>query len=334
MALPSTNLWVHQVANELGESSNDIGRLCKSSKINPWSKFKPVIYPAEDTIGVDWWKATDGKCGFVIPSDISQLWSYAHPSGTTSPFRLHDFRGYDHNAYPFVVIQNYGGETHDPNKILRIFPLITPDGGSSLGLNDFAILSNPLYVAAMVVSSKGGSVWGSGFGLSSEITIDWSQSPFTVTNAWTDCTLTITFFLTNQQKTFSENEAPGNMKWAFPSVDGSATRQWIVPVASLIAGIDTINVLSGSIGIPLEVRYKLAQWNSNVNALRIEIWDGNIMKDNKLLTGVTSNGFYSIEFDTTSGYVTGKTYTVKGYRTNASQSFFEGNATTTFTFFD
>ena len=42
MALGTTNISTSLVAQTIGEGSNDVGTLCKSTKINMWSKRKPV----------------------------------------------------------------------------------------------------------------------------------------------------------------------------------------------------------------------------------------------------------------------------------------------------
>ena len=104
MALPSTNLWVHQVANELGESSNDIGVLCRSSKINKWSKWKP-IQASEVTLNQ---ALFDGyKWGLSIPVYNSPQELYAAIAGNvdlinynrpTATCRLDDFRNYCHDT--------------------------------------------------------------------------------------------------------------------------------------------------------------------------------------------------------------------------------------------
>lgn len=96
--LPTTNLTVSDVRDTLGESTNDIGRLCKSAKINKWSKRKPVEgdWPHG---GAGWFDVY----GYSIPeaenwigdsiTEVIKQWIYK-PS--TTKFRLGDFRGYEH----------------------------------------------------------------------------------------------------------------------------------------------------------------------------------------------------------------------------------------------
>ena len=55
---------VDDVKSVLGESSNDLAALCKSSKINVLAKYKPTVYPSP--FPDDWYKAKDGNYGINI----------------------------------------------------------------------------------------------------------------------------------------------------------------------------------------------------------------------------------------------------------------------------
>lgn len=106
------------VRTVLGESVNTLSGLCTSSKINPWSKCKPVKFdnatPDRSSSG-SWWKANDNRCGFVVPmyataSDattnaVNEAWDYAPPTGGTYPYRLYDFADYVHNAVVPINVQ-------------------------------------------------------------------------------------------------------------------------------------------------------------------------------------------------------------------------------------
>ena len=118
---------VDDVKSLLGESSNDLATLCKSSKINVWAKYKPTVYPSP--FPDDWYKSKDGNYGLNITVDNRvSSWSalvaeyskanngysniYNRPSGgATSPYRLGDFRGYNHKAKPeisdYLAASNY-----------------------------------------------------------------------------------------------------------------------------------------------------------------------------------------------------------------------------------
>lgn len=118
---------VDDVKSLLGESSNDLATLCKSSKINVWAKYKPTDYNA--AFADDWSKGKDGNYGLNITVDNRvSSWRalvaeyskanngysniYKRPSGgSSSPYRLGDFRGYNHKAKPeisdYLAATNY-----------------------------------------------------------------------------------------------------------------------------------------------------------------------------------------------------------------------------------
>lgn len=109
---------IDDVKSILGESSNDLATLCTSPKINVWAKYKPTDYNAAFTD--NWSKGKDGNYGLNITVDNRvSSWNalvaeyskanngysniYKRPSGgATSPYRLGDFRGYNHNAKPEI----------------------------------------------------------------------------------------------------------------------------------------------------------------------------------------------------------------------------------------
>jgi len=101
MALPNSNISVAMVKSELGAATNDVGQLCIHPNINKWSRWKPVKLD----------NLTSGRnhptLGTIIPSTINQIilskkdefWEYEKPTGgASSPYRLGDFREYEHTA--------------------------------------------------------------------------------------------------------------------------------------------------------------------------------------------------------------------------------------------
>lgn len=106
---------ISDVGLTLGTSSKDLGYLCsnKHGLIKEWAKFKPVKQNWYDH-REGYWKALDGQCGFNIKVytsigtitsgflkeliDGTNKWKYDPPIGNTTPFRLLDFDGYNHNA--------------------------------------------------------------------------------------------------------------------------------------------------------------------------------------------------------------------------------------------
>lgn len=145
MALGTTNITTTLVGQTIGVASRDVGTLCSASLINKWSKNKPVIYPTIATTGIaNWWKANDGYCGFAIPQyvDIDSLlgdnttWVYNKPYGTiNSPYRLGDFRGYEHTSViPFDVLIPNAIEIGSSGNLIKLRMPTVPT--SNLTLND------------------------------------------------------------------------------------------------------------------------------------------------------------------------------------------------------
>lgn len=109
---------IDDVKNCFGLSSNDLGTLIKTANINIWAKYKPTIYPSP--FPDDWYRGGDGNYGLNISVDnkvstVSNLVAqysktnngygnlYKRPTGNSSaPYRLGDFRGYNHKAKPEI----------------------------------------------------------------------------------------------------------------------------------------------------------------------------------------------------------------------------------------
>lgn len=120
-ALGTTNITTTLVRNTLGENNNDVGRLCLSSKINRFSRFKPI-------------SDNYTQYGISIPSmqemNNNGAWIYSAPTAY-SPKRLGDFRKYYHEA-PIPLLQVRG-------KSMTISPFYS----SSIAAVGFRILQAP-----------------------------------------------------------------------------------------------------------------------------------------------------------------------------------------------
>ena len=94
MTLGTTDISIMNVRNILGYPSTDLGTLCSCGEeyINIWSPYKPINYNGltlSDTI-------RNTHSGFKIVNNYLQ---YDPPvGGSTSPYRLGDFRGYKSDA--------------------------------------------------------------------------------------------------------------------------------------------------------------------------------------------------------------------------------------------
>lgn len=174
--LPTTNITTTLVSNALGENTHNVGNLCVSSKINMYSKYKPVRFPHETTDGYpNWWKGpgpTNQFASFSITTNIhpktaSQgTWIYNKPrgnkapSGVIEPFRLADFRGYDHLATPVIYHTNYNinVDITNGNYVYLYCHILTDASGGGLDIMDFSGYSPDLpncYFAVYVEGPSG-----------------------------------------------------------------------------------------------------------------------------------------------------------------------------------
>ena len=108
-ALPTTEISTSLVKTALGAGSNDVGTLCTHQNINKWSKWKPVSSNKHE--GITTTDLINKKFGLDIISKSTiydlltyysknSIWNYLKPTGgASSPYRLGDFRNYDHSAY-------------------------------------------------------------------------------------------------------------------------------------------------------------------------------------------------------------------------------------------
>lgn len=104
---------LRDVAACLGESALDVGALCRSARINKWSRHKPVnISKVKPLTEEDFVGGYDGYYyGLKMSSGLDQLqdllnmdFEYDGPhGGLESPYRILDFDGYDHFARPNVI---------------------------------------------------------------------------------------------------------------------------------------------------------------------------------------------------------------------------------------
>lgn len=100
--LPNTGISTSLVRSTIGAATNDVGSLCTHPNINKWSKWKPV---------------RSNKVTGLTVTDIENLSSglsrldmyevvYLKPTGgASSPYRLGDFRNYNHAAIPPVNVE-------------------------------------------------------------------------------------------------------------------------------------------------------------------------------------------------------------------------------------
>lgn len=159
-ALPNSNISTSLVANTLQTSSHNVGALCSHENINKWSKYKPLIWPYTNLsnlpVNMQRHQAADGKCGFkdIQWMDVQQIldhylgeglncWEYARPTGGASaPYRLGDFRGYDHDAPMFLQSTIIKGDEIRINRAIGsatyTFNFNVYDTGTNITIDDFS----------------------------------------------------------------------------------------------------------------------------------------------------------------------------------------------------
>ncbi|GEM_PF-3836346 len=102
---------VTDVKSVLGVNSNDIGYLCGNNhgKINMWSKYKPVKVAKIVGLTEADYKASYYGLNIQIPGN--PVFSYDPPTGgASSPYRLGDFRNYNHNAISGMSLKPISAE--------------------------------------------------------------------------------------------------------------------------------------------------------------------------------------------------------------------------------
>ena len=112
MALPTTGLSTRLVGTTLGISSRDVGTLCTHTKVNRWSKWKPINHTSVTGLTEAQFAAL--KYGINIfelsstvgPTYNTRNWTYNKPT-SLSPKRLGDFRLYEHTA-PVPFLKKHG----------------------------------------------------------------------------------------------------------------------------------------------------------------------------------------------------------------------------------
>lgn len=176
----SAPITTTKVGNELGVSSRNVGVLCTSNNINKYSKFKPYSYATTQSLygssGNDTSKIESIDFGMILKYPTvrsteqltgSLLWTQWSPpkGGESSPFRIGDFRGYDHNNkvrhIRSVSMHNSDNQSsHIPTIGNPDFPehnsyytaKIEFDNSASLKINDFPDLRN--YYLTVIVGAN------------------------------------------------------------------------------------------------------------------------------------------------------------------------------------
>lgn len=153
MALASSGITVSMVKTALGVSNNNVGGLCSNSKINVWSKWKPISADATTltlsilksaNYGVSILSATTAAALLTSVQNNSNLgYIYNKPTGiSTSPYRLGDFRNYNHSAEMPVYAHFADGDTRNISGVATSYT----EGVDGMEVDDPASLDDADYI--------------------------------------------------------------------------------------------------------------------------------------------------------------------------------------------
>jgi len=276
------------IAAVLGVSSGDVRTLCTSPAIKPWAKYKPVNYGTlavtGKTSGSQYWKASDGKCGFVIteatefgiPSNSSSFvarllagslrWTRAALSSSEYA-RVLDFDGYDHNAFsPIFPWEGITALQVDSQDELHLQWDVDPSGrDGELTLSDFTINGT-----ALTSYYFGAVLWynNSSYEVAAPSTVsnDGFDVVFTSMSSWRGRTVKVVPFFSRNQITQGGSIGTGRF-FAFD----------IDPV--------TIPIASGAIDYRAHVD---AIWNSARTQVSVTISVTNLVSVSKTFSGNVS----------------------------------------------
>lgn len=153
MALPNSGITTSLVGNAIGSTSRKVGVLCTSSGVNKWAKGKPVPHSTTSAITDAQRKAVNQ--GFNIANAFSLSigdlftkakstpdWVYTPPSGNTQPYRLGDFRLYNHSAVQPYNFSSFPTTVNSYNDTCEVSFRIVKNSGADLSLSDFAYFDN------------------------------------------------------------------------------------------------------------------------------------------------------------------------------------------------
>lgn len=113
MELPYINLTLTDIGNMLGTSDRTLRGLCTHPNINIFSWRKPFAYPA-NVVGLNDYEAMRGSNhGFKyspilsapeLGAELPEIYYQPPTGGANEPFRMGDFRGYQHDATPCITM--------------------------------------------------------------------------------------------------------------------------------------------------------------------------------------------------------------------------------------
>lgn len=162
---------IDDIKNCFGLNINDLGALITKANINVWAKYKPTVYPSP--FPDDWYKSKDGNYGLNITvynrvsswnklvaeyskSNNGYINIYNRPTGgADAPYRLGDFRGYNHDAKPeigdYLAATNYQEDSQISLSVA--YNVVTVDG-DQVSYNDVEVYKD-LYFGYVITDTSG-----------------------------------------------------------------------------------------------------------------------------------------------------------------------------------
>lgn len=207
MALSSTGITTSLVGNALGTSSRNVGTLCSHSYINMFSRYKPVqLYKKDTTNGITNWQAGDNgtfsinvpTCSLASPTELASTtrqWSYLRLTGGPNyPYRLGDFRGYEHNAPAAFSSSLPDTLSYSDTTIPKT--AVGAGGTYNLGLNDI-LKESQVYAGVKVQAADGSYYWYSTLAAGARpLMLDFNAPPFFKNNKFLS-NIDVSLFLCN-----------------------------------------------------------------------------------------------------------------------------------------
>ena len=186
MALPTTGISTSLVKTALGAGSNDVGTLCTHPNVNKWSRWKPVRHPK--VVGLTEVDLQSVRGGlqfeeFDTPAellsfyrnDVGYSFTYLRPRGgnnsPSEPYRLGDFRNYDHSAFRWYIVGGKRDIYFSSDPVAQLF-LQTEGVNINLNLSWSTVDMLDHYYGALIVPKSS----------TSNISIGLSDVPFSNTS--------------------------------------------------------------------------------------------------------------------------------------------------------
>lgn len=256
----------YHVARTLGEVVNGkldtrLSTLCTSSKINQFSKWKPIDYNGF-SIDEDILKSKNYGITITSASTVDNLKELIDQNGThkynrplggiNSPFRLTDFRNYDHSAVLPVFPMGAQDIDNGGSAVTKLISMESIDGTTAISKNDIYHHTDAngdevtLNRGILMINSRGDKVWCTD-------EIDWTNIPNKT--YWKTGEITCYDFFTNASKTVSgaynasaddiflavtsDRFDPNPYKWNLTGNEPAGSKQYVFIVTAILNSTGT-----------------------------------------------------------------------------------------------